>query len=113
MYVFHIDTYHWLLVFIDCCLCMSCLLYPPRLADQPTVGVGPRSGTQLHHRWKRNPRPQPQKFSKLVFLIQFSYYYNFLNGVGGSDFIGYCTHSPLPPRGGIRKGVSGRKVASQ
>ena len=24
-----------------------------------------------NHRWNRTPRPQPQKFSKLVFLLQF------------------------------------------
>ena len=28
--------------------------------------------SELNHRWNRNPRPQPQKFSKLVFLIWFS-----------------------------------------
>ena len=25
----------------------------------------------VHHRWNMNPRPQPQKFSELVFLIWF------------------------------------------
>ena len=47
------------------------------------------------HRWNRNPRPQPQKFSKLTFLTYFRYPCMFLNwssgalvGVGGSDFIG-------------------------
>ena len=46
--------------------------------------------------WNRNPRPQPQKSSKLVFLIAFSQYYVYIDwlsgalvGVGGSDFIGY------------------------
>ena len=41
-------------------------------------------------------RPQPQTFSKLTFLSEFSKSYTFLNwlsgalvGVGGSDFIGY------------------------
>ena len=48
------------------------------------------------HRWNRNPRPQPQTFSKLVFIMEFTQYYICLNwlsgalvGVGGSDFIGY------------------------
>ena len=42
------------------------------------------------------PRPQPQTFSKLVFLIEFSKSYICLDwlsgalvGVGGSDFIGH------------------------
>ena len=26
----------------------------------------------IHHRWNRNPRPQPNKFSKLVFLTYFT-----------------------------------------
>ena len=46
------------------------------------------------HRRNRNPRPKPQKFSKLVFLIEFSWSCIFLNwlsgalvGVGGSDFV--------------------------
>ena len=44
--------------------------------------------------WIGTPRPQPQTFSNLVFLIRFSWYYiclNWLFGtlveVGGSDFI--------------------------
>ena len=50
----------------------------------------------LSHRWSRNPRPQPQTFSKLALLIYFGESYIFLNwlsgalvGVGDSDFIGY------------------------
>ena len=45
-------------------------------------------------RWNRNPRPQRQTFSKLVFLIYVMYYIssNWLSwalvGVGGFDFIG-------------------------
>ena len=53
------------------------------------------ASTRLSHRWNRNPRPQPHKFSKLVFLIKFSESYICLNwlsgvlvGVGGSGFIG-------------------------
>ena len=49
----------------------------------------------LSHRWNRTPRPQPQTFSKLVFILYFSSCYIFLNrssgapvGVRGSDFIG-------------------------
>ena len=30
---------------------------------------GPSRGVLLLHRWNRNSRPQPQTFSKLVFLI--------------------------------------------
>ena len=44
-------------------------------------------------RWNRNPRPQPQSVSKLVFLRYFSSSYLCLSwlsgalvGVGGSDF---------------------------
>ena len=44
--------------------------------------------------WRRNPRPQPQKLSKYVCLIEFDEFYICLNwlpgalvGVGGSDFI--------------------------
>ena len=54
------------------------------------------------HRWNRNPRPQPQKFNKLVFLIQFSWSYISLNwlsvalvGVWGSDFIGQQTKGAI------------------
>ena len=32
---------------------------------------GTMRGCIQSHRWNRNPRPQPQKFSKLVFLLQF------------------------------------------
>ena len=46
-------------------------------------------------RWNRNPRPQPQTLSKLMFLIWFGQSYICLNwlsgaqvGVRGSDFIG-------------------------
>ena len=54
-----------------------------------------RPGRQVH-RWNRNPRPQPEKLSKLVFLVTIGEYCICLNwlsgalvGVGGSDFIGY------------------------
>ena len=33
---------------------------------------GQVSQTRSRHRWSRDPRPQPRKFSKLVFLIWFS-----------------------------------------
>ena len=36
------------------------------------------------HRWKRNPRPLPQRFSKLVSLIEFSQYCIFLNWRSGA-----------------------------
>ena len=56
-------------------------------------------GRRRNHRWNRNPRPQPQTFSKLVFLIQFSQSYIFLNwlsgalvGVGGPDFSSVTVH---------------------
>ena len=49
----------------------------------------------LIHRWNRNPRPKPQKFSKQMYLIELSRSWFYLNwssgalvGVGGSDFIG-------------------------
>ena len=52
------------------------------------------------HRWNRNPRPQPKKFSKPASLITNSWYYMSLNwlsgvllGVGGSDFIGWGVHA--------------------
>ena len=35
-------------------------------------------------RWNRNPRPQPQKFSKLVFLIEVSEQYSCLNWLSGA-----------------------------
>ena len=47
------------------------------------------------HRWSRNPQPQPQTFSKPVFLVELSLSYICLGwlsgalvGVLGSDFIG-------------------------
>ena len=36
------------------------------------------------HRWNRNPRPQPQKFSKLVFLIWCCSYCICLNWLSGA-----------------------------
>ena len=55
-----------------------------------------------YHRWNRNPRPQPQKYSNLVSLIECSQYCICLNwlsgalvGVGVSDFIGHPTVNPL------------------
>ena len=61
-----------------------------------------RASILQDHRWNRNPRPQPNKFSKLVLLTYFSQSYTFLNwlsgalvGVGGSDFIGQKRFSEL------------------
>ena len=49
--------------------------------------------TLTHHRWNRNPRAQPQTFSRLVFLIYFELSYgcialNWLSGalVGAGGF---------------------------
>ena len=57
--------------------------------------VGRKSARRVLHRWNRNPRPRPHQFSKLVFLIELSQSWIFLNwlsgalvGLGGSDFIG-------------------------
>ena len=54
-----------------------------------------KRGREGHHRWNRNPRPQPKTFSRLVFLIYFSQSCIFrkwlsgaLVGVGGPHFIG-------------------------
>ena len=62
----------------------------------------PQTCEKGNRRWKRNPRPQPQKFSKLVFLIELSKSCLFLNwlsgalvGVGGSDIVGYVRLRPL------------------
>ena len=38
----------------------------------PPRSCSSRGGRGPDHRWNRNPRPQPQKFSKLVFLMKFS-----------------------------------------
>ena len=47
--------------------------------------------SKCHHRWNRNPRPQPEKLSKLVSLITCRPTSGTLVGVGGSGVIGCVT----------------------
>ena len=56
---------------------------PARAAGSSSAALSQASGvnvnardryqrTSMYHRWNRNPRPHPQTFSELVFLICFS-----------------------------------------
>ena len=70
-------------------------------AGQPTWQ--PASRPDLNHRWKRNPRLQPQKVGKLVSLMEFTWCYVCLNwfsgvlvGVAASDFMGNSSQASEP-----------------
>ena len=63
-------------------------LFEPKDIDEVSNRIPPVS----HHRWNRNPRPQPHKFNKLSVFNEFQLSGS-LVGVGGFDFIGNNSNS--------------------
>ena len=96
--IYNVCVYIYMYVYVYVYIYIYIYIYiahpPPTALLRPERSCPTLSPAILHRRI-RNPRPQPQKFSKLAFLIQFSQYCicpNWLSGalvwVGGSDFIG-------------------------
>ena len=69
--IIHVNTHN------ECFKVPAAKPYPPQAPTLPKAAAAPAAAAAApasggNHRWNGKPRPQPQKFSQLVFLMKLS-----------------------------------------